>query len=120
MRISDWSSDVCSSDLMHVHVATSSARDEPNRRGGHGASGGGVNTAPTLRYAAAPNQKTEESRCGASYSGATGNRRSWNFPNRRPDRERGPEERRVGKEGGRTGCCPWSQAKKKDKKQDKI
>src|SRR3546814_2504780 len=55
---------------MHVHVATSSARDKPNRRGGHGASGGGVNTAPTLRYAAAPNQKTEESRCGASYSGA--------------------------------------------------
>src|SRR3546814_9739640 len=88
MRISDWSSDVCSSDLMHVHVATSSARYKPNRRGGHGASGGGVNTAPTLRYAAAPNQKTEESRCGASYSGATGNWRSWTFPTRRPARAR--------------------------------
>src|SRR3546814_11323426 len=95
MRISDWSSDVCSSDLLDESGACGDRRFSDPGRGQCGRiyaaeGGGGFGRAPPPDIAEA----------------ATGRAHGFALDAARPPQR--SEERRVGKEGVTTGRSRWS------------
>src|SRR3546814_5184946 len=91
MRISDWSSDVCSSDLRSRRRRASSRRRPPPRRGRAAPRGRGTGRSGSCRLALAGGQPCDL-------------------------QEISSEERRVGKERVSTCRSRWSTYHSKDKK----
>src|SRR3546814_14792256 len=110
MRISDWSSDVCSSDLPEIRYAYTQYYAQIRN-----SSGTLVNTGdPFYRV-------TQITTCAtAATCAGTANETkvtiAYNNPNRKPSRS---EERRVGKECVSTCRSRWSPYHKKKKKTTK-
>src|SRR3546814_14453257 len=102
MRISDWSSDVCSSDLfVEVDEATALERrikrDLVER----------AYTEEMIRYQWKHHVKPAYEQYLLPYRDSA-DLIIQNPPNRAPDLPKSSEERRVGKEGVRTGRSRWS------------
>src|SRR3546814_6138097 len=95
MRISYWSSDVCSSDL--VHTAQDVARGE--RSPGRAVAAAGGSRRGHDRGTTGDRAGTESGRCARR--NPVGGQRSWDIADR-------SEERRVGKECVSTSRSRWS------------
>src|SRR3546814_19211662 len=101
MRISDWSSDVCSSDLLALAVLFSPFRSSPRSRSKWPPDMADISTVYTLRQAALILGETEDMVLEASIGMFSEDR---------------SEERRVGKECVSTCRSRWSPYHSKKKK----
>src|SRR3546814_16725042 len=113
MRISDWSSDVCSSDLTQAPPAHANANANAHLNPGHEASLRGDARAQTATTMAPPG--TSAPQPGVRAEGATPNNPSTGTTTTSQTASAVPqpraEERRVGKEGVRTRssrCGPYN------------
>src|SRR3546814_18591789 len=97
MRISDWSSDVCSSDLIAAALA---AILHPRRLEFRGRKG--------PQPPAGIELEDEQPPVGDRIDGVTRAARGAQRPDKRPDRATRSEERRVGKECVMTRGSRWS------------